>query len=297
MYGKRDTSMASDQSPSPDGPNTYVLDAESAVEMARLINLDQMTTRGMGGHLAGLPVLPESAKVLDIACGPGGWALDLAFIHPTMEVAGIDISHTMIAYANARKSQGLHNVSFGVMDVTKPLDFSDQSFDLVNGRLLSAFLKQDTWLPFLRECRRILRPGGILRITETDGGGVTSSASFDQLNVLLYRAMRAAGYGFSSTGMTLGITPMLERLFQQENYTHIQRQAHAVNVSINTEAWSDFYRNSEIVFLQTLPMLQKMELADRDTLDSLYRSMLTEMQDEAFCGMWYLLSVWGIKLL
>lgn len=286
--------MEPDLPPPTEGADTYVLDAESAMEMARLIRLDQMTTQGMGGHLAGLHPLPEGAQVLDIACGPGCWTLDLAFMHPDMEVVGIDISRTMIAYANARAySQGNHNVSFEVMDVTKPLDFADHSFDLVNGRLLSSFLRRDAWPLLLQECQRILRPGGILRITETDHGGITSSPAFDQLNTFLFRAMHTMGYGFAPNGVTLGITPMLERIFRQANYSHLQRQAHAINFSRDAEVWTDFYRNTEIVFLQALPMLQKVGMASKDELDALYHTMLSEMQQEAFCGMWYLLSVWG----
>lgn len=274
--------------------NTYILDPENAAEMARLIRLDHMTSKNMGGHLAGLPDLPDDAKVLDIACGPGGWALDVAFAHPDMEVIGIDISQTMITYANARaSSQNLHNISFGVMDTTQTLDFSDHSFDLVNGRLLSSFLHRDTWMGLLKECQRILRPGGILRITETDNGGITSSPAFDQLNTLLFQFMHHAGYGFSPQGTTLGITPMLERLFSQAGYTNLQTQTHSVNFSCDAEAWSDFYRNTEVVFDGALPMLQRANVKTQEDLTSLYQRMLMEMQEQSFCGRWYLLSVCG----
>ncbi|GCE20642.1 hypothetical protein KDK_44420 [Dictyobacter kobayashii] len=114
--------------------------------------------------------------MLDIACGPGGWALDLAFARPDMEVIGIDISQTMITYATASaNSQDLRNISFDVMDTTQRLDFPDHSFDLVNGRLLSSFLRKDAWVGLFQECKRILRPGGVLRITETDNGGITAA--------------------------------------------------------------------------------------------------------------------------
>ncbi|GHO88111.1 class I SAM-dependent methyltransferase [Dictyobacter formicarum] len=286
--------MSSDLPTHTNKANTYILDPESAAEMARLIELDHMTTKNMGGLLDGLPALPDDAKVLDIACGPGGWALDMAFTYPDMEVIGIDISQTMVTYANARaSSQGLRNVSFGVMDTTQTLDFSDHSFDLVNGRLLSSFLRKNAWMGLLQECRRILRPGGILRITETDNGGVTSSPAFDQLNILLFQVMHNMGYGFSPQGTTLGITPMLERLFSQAGYTHIQSQAHSVNFSSDAEAWGNFYKNAEVVFDGALPILQKMNMKTPEDLTSLYQRMLMEMQAQDFCGRWYLLTAWG----
>ena len=53
-------------------PNTYVFDPESGSEMARLINLDRLTTKGMKGPFTGLPDLADKQQVLDIACGTGG---------------------------------------------------------------------------------------------------------------------------------------------------------------------------------------------------------------------------------
>jgi len=101
--------------------NTYIFDTESALEMARLINQERMITTAMGGALSGVPELPTQAHVLDLGCGPGGWALDVAFIYPDAKVAGIDISQTMIGYANARAhAQLLTNASFGVMDIREP---------------------------------------------------------------------------------------------------------------------------------------------------------------------------------
>jgi ubiquinone/menaquinone biosynthesis C-methylase UbiE len=288
---------SSDLPPDEDISSTYILDAESAAEMARLIRLDHMTTKAMGKPLHGMPTLSEKARILDIACGPGGWTLDLAFQHPEMEVTGIDISHTMIAYANASaSSQHIQNVSFGVMDATKPLDFSDHAFDLINGRLLSSFLLRDSWVTLLHECQRILQPGGILLITETDHGGITTSPAFDQLNILLFRAMHHLGYGFSPQGTTLGITPMLERLFSQCGYNNIEHQAYAVNFSTDAEAWADFYRNTEIVFDEAILLLQRMEPANAQDIQALYQRMLAEMQQNDFCGMWYLLSVCGTTL-
>lgn len=287
--------MLPDLPPHTNTANTYILDPESAAEMIRLIKLDHMTTKNMGGHLAGLPVLPDGAKVLDIACGPGGWALDLAFKRPDMEVIGIDISQAMITYASVRaNSQNLCNICFDVMDTTQRLDFPDHSFDLVNGRLLSSFLYKDAWMGLLQECKRILRPGGILRITETDNGGITSSPAFDQLNTILFKTMHHMGYGFSPHGTTFCITPMLERLFSQAGYTSLHSQAHSVNFSNDAEAWSDFYRNTEIVFDGALPMLQQAKMNEQEDLTALYQRMLLEMQKQDFCGRWYLLTVWGI---
>ncbi len=154
--------------------NTYIFDPEDATEMVRLIHQDRVITQGMGGPLTGLPELAETAQVLDLCCGPGGWVLDVAFAHPEMEVAGIDISRIMIDYANARaRTQQLPNASFGVMNILEPLDFSENSFDFVNARFLTGVIHREKWLDVLHECYRITRPGGLIRFTEGDLVGLT----------------------------------------------------------------------------------------------------------------------------
>src|SRR6266699_2543618 len=46
-------------------------------------------------------------------------------------------------------------------------------FDLVNARTIAGFMRTSDWPALVQECVRILRPGGILRFTETDLWGKT----------------------------------------------------------------------------------------------------------------------------
>src|SRR5690242_15800494 len=110
---------------------TYLNDPESAAEMARLLEQGRLLTACMGG------VFPEQRgnlsgihDVLDVACGPGGWALEVASAYPQMQVTGFDISRAMIEYATLQASlQHLENARFEVLDATAPLPFADASFD------------------------------------------------------------------------------------------------------------------------------------------------------------------------
>ena len=63
----------------PANNNTYFIDAEDAAEMARLTHQDRLLTKGMGGLFPDSFDLSEVHDILDIACGPGGWVLDVAF--------------------------------------------------------------------------------------------------------------------------------------------------------------------------------------------------------------------------
>jgi len=283
-------------SPDAKDDNTYLLDTESPAEMARLINQERLLTQAMDGPLAGLPDPSTFHHILDLGCGPGGWVLDVAFSFPEIEVTGVDISHTMIEYANARaRSQQLTNTSFGLMDIIKPLDFANDSFDLVNVRFLFAVLRRDAWPSFIAECTRILRPGGILRLTEPIDIGVTTSPSYQRIMELWYKASWQAGYGFSADGKTLGVTHMLPTLLRLHNLHTIQFRAHALEVSVGTDAWYDFYHNAEVGGQQARPFFVKMGVVTQAEIDDLYQKAAVEMYAEDFLGMWHYLSVWGSK--
>ncbi len=150
----------------------YFINQELMEEMVRLNRQAHLVTREMLGALP--EPLPVAAwqDVLDLACGPGEWVMQMARAYPHLrQVIGVDKSRRMIAYANAQaEAEEEQRVSFRVMDVTQPLDFPDNSFDLVNGRFLLSFMRREQWPLLLAECVRILRPGGVLRITEQESG-------------------------------------------------------------------------------------------------------------------------------
>jgi ubiquinone/menaquinone biosynthesis C-methylase UbiE len=278
--------------------NTYVFDPESAEELGRLIMMDQVTTRAMGGPLAGLPALPKNANVIDLACGPGGWVIDVAYARPDVQVCGVDISRRMVDYANARAcSQKRLNASFGVMDITQPLDFADNSFDLVNARFVTSVLPTESWPTFLQECKRITRPGGIFRLTETEHMGLTNSPACEKIRVLACQLMRAKGHGFSPDGESFGITPVAGRLVQNAGFQQVQQNVCMVNFSAGTEAWAEFFHNMEIASTLGARMAQQINMPTKEQIDSyaLIQQALMEMQRNDFCGIWWFLSTWGIK--
>jgi len=273
--------------------STYVFDPESPTEMARLINQDRVVTQAMGGPLSGIADPHSLRNILDLGSGPGGWALDAAFALPDADIEGVDISRTMVDYANARaRTQQLPNVSFGVMDLTQPLEFPDTSFDLVSGRYLFPVLKRDAWSPFLNECMRVLRPGGILRLSESLNFGNTSSAAFNRLGSLIMQAFCQDGYGFSPDGLTFGVDHILPTLVRQHGYQPVRLMAHPIDFVAFT---ADTYHNVEIIGYQVKSRLVKHGLITPDDFDQLLQQTLIDILSESFCGLGYLLTVLGHK--
>jgi len=275
--------------------NTYIFDPESAVELARLINQERVVTEAMGGALSGVPEPASLNNILDLACGAGGWGLDVAFVLPEAEVEGVDVSRKMVDYANTRaRTQLLSNVSFGVMDITRTFEVPDQSFDLVNARFLAAVLKREAWLPFLSECHRVLRPGGLLRLTEAADFGMTTSEAVNKLMELTRNTLYQLGYGFTSDH-ALGLLPVLLSFFKREEYQHVLVLAHALDYSSKTEAWADTYHNIDIIGLQMQPVLLDLGLLSEGMFDFLHQQAIIDLQSDSFCGIAHLTTIVGQK--
>jgi ubiquinone/menaquinone biosynthesis C-methylase UbiE len=276
--------------------SSYVIDAESAAEMARLVSQDQLTTKSMGGVLPEQTDLSGIHRVLDIACGPGGWVLDVAFEHPDIQVVGIDISQTMVEYARVRsKVQKLENASFQVMNALKPLDFPDASFDLVNARAIAGFMLPASWPAFLQECMRITRPGGIIRLTETDDFGTSNSPALEKMTRMAIRAGQLAGRTFNPEGRNAAVTPMLGRFLRMAGCKNIKKRAHVIDYSSGEEAHDGVYKDLMVAFQLLQPFLTKLGFISQQELEQLYQQVLTEMASHDFCALWYMLTVWGQK--
>jgi len=274
---------------------TYFIDAENAAEMARLTKQARLITECMGGLFPEQPDLSNVHDILDIACGPGSWVLDVARLYPQTRVVGIDISQLMIEYARIEAQRfGVNNASFQVMDVLKSLDFPDGSFDLVNARLLSVFMPPAVWPKLMQDSMRILRLGGIIRLTECEWC-ITNGTAFEKMNGLITQALQVAGQSFSPDGRHLGITPMLGRFLHNAGCQGIQKMAHAIDFSYGMEAHNGCYQDVMVLFKLLQSFLIKMGVTTQEEVDVLYHRALAEMQSEDFCGIWYFLSVWGQK--
>ncbi len=265
--------------------------------MARLLDQDRLFTEGMGGLLAELDNFSRFHSVLDIACGPGGWAQELAIVHPEIEVVGFDISQVMIDYARAfAHVRKLPNLSFHVMDLQKPLQFEDNSFDLVNSRFIN-FLPAAAWPKLMQELNRITKPGGVIRMTESEWWYYSNSPALENLNALLIRALKAQGGSFSQSGLFTGVLPMLGQFFQEIGLVNIQQKSHVIDYSFGTKAGIGFQQDARANFKLFQPFIIRMGAATQDELDQLYPQMLSEMANEHFRGLMFPFTILGEKLL
>lgn len=114
------------------------------------------------GLFAALETVPESGRVLDLACGVGEPALTLARRRPDLRLTGIDISETQIKAARTRAAQlGNDGVRFEVMSMDA-LELDTDSVDAVMSRMGALMMGDPTRT--VREAARVLVPGGRLAV-------------------------------------------------------------------------------------------------------------------------------------
>lgn len=283
--------------------NRFVADPNSGETMAWLLNADSFLNRGMGGAL-GTDLSERLSRIyierkapvhiLDIACGPGGWVIEVAGEHPEYQVTGVDIGQPMIDYARSiAKVRGFSNAHFSRMDVLKPLDFPNEAFDLVNARTLFGFMSPDTWPQLLGECLRITRPGGIIRLTELEVP-ITTSPALNWMWDVGAQAFFIKGRSFSRDGRHITIIAVLKRLLREAGYRDVSHKEYAFDLT-DPEQREAFRQNFHIVFQLVRPFVVGSGVTTDDEYTMHYQQMLAEMLADDFDGIWFYLSAIGTK--
>lgn len=274
--------------------NTYVLGGSSA-EMVRLIEQDRLFTRAMNGHLSGQIDPSTLHTVLDLACGSGGWALELAQTYPHMHIIGVDINPGMIARANAEAQAGeLDNVQFQVASALEPLEFAENSFDFVNARFIAGFLATTAWSGLLKEIFRITQHGGSMRLTDCEWG-VTNSPAYHAIQHATIGAMQKRGQTFTPDGYHYSITPMLHHFLRDAGYEDIKEIPYIINFSAGME----MHQGVSQVTMVTFSLMQQFQISagvvTKEEIERLHRQVEIELNSDDFRGLMYLLSAWGYK--
>lgn len=136
------------------------------------------TAENSAGYL--LDHLSPGKRLLDVGCGPGNITLDLAARVAPGQVVGTDVVESVLAGAEAdRAAAGVDSVSFRVGDVYD-LPFEDDEFDVVHAHQLLQHLAEPA--SALAEMRRVLGPGGLLAVRDSDYSAFMWSPLDDRLD-------------------------------------------------------------------------------------------------------------------
>jgi SAM-dependent methyltransferase len=100
-------------------------------------------------------------QVLDVGCGTGQWAYEMAREYPQALVVGLDLEQAK------NPTSPPDNYRFVQGDVLKGLPFADNTFDFVHQRFLIAAIPLMAWPALVKELVRVTAPGGWVELVET----------------------------------------------------------------------------------------------------------------------------------
>ena len=159
--------------------------------------------------------LQPGMKVLDLACGPGFTACELAKAVGDGDVTGVDINEELIATAHqAKESEGVENVSFALGNLYD-LDLPENTFDFVYARFVFQHLEKPEVA--LSNVWKVLKPGGILCILDIDDNWTSFSPESDAF----VKFIRTAGAGQKRKGGNRLIGSQLFGLLTQAGYQKV----------------------------------------------------------------------------
>jgi ubiquinone/menaquinone biosynthesis C-methylase UbiE len=292
--------------------------AQDEPEFARQRQLTHLLIKAMGGSLPSTQLDPTQVQTaLDVACGSGGWVLDMAKAHPAIQVTGLDTCEAALASAQRQaQTEDLKNAHFGVQDL-HTLDttcFPATSFDLINLMILAPALLTLDYQLLVQRLVALCRPGGLLRWTEMEFP-LTSSPAFEQLVRLTLHALQQVGHSFIPLSLQaiaevfdewrreegkpvvpvhrrhLGITPLMGQWLRKARYQHIRHFPTAIEVSTGTPAHAHFLRQVEVYTQQIMPFLFAQGVITEADSASLLTQIREELQQERFCGLCMMLTV------
>jgi ubiquinone/menaquinone biosynthesis C-methylase UbiE len=209
--------------------------------------------------------LQPGMNVLDLACGPGFTACELAKFIGDGRVAGVDINEELIAVAHqAQQTEGVENVSFQLGNLYE-LDLPENSFDFVYARLVFQHLEKIELA--LSNVWKILKPGGTLCILDIDDNWTSFAPESDAF----VKFIRRSSAGQKRKGGNRLIGSQLFGMLNKAGYQNVSTQIHSLS---SEEIGVKYFLGVAVLFriellsklqkLLALPQLRKIKKAAQD---------------------------------
>lgn len=144
--------------------------------------------------LAGVPMLSAN-RVLDWGCGPCRTLRWLLADAAPGKYYGCDVDGRAIDWCRKH----VKNAAFETTNAQPPLPYADNFFDVIYGVSVVTHLNADFQDVWLRELRRIVRPGGLVMLSVM-GYGIGSNLPEPQRSQFLEK-----GFLFARSGVWTGI--------------------------------------------------------------------------------------------
>lgn len=184
-------------------------------EMNRLDFQHFMLRYALKGNYAA--PLGSPREILDVGCGTGRWAREMAQQFPNATVIGTDLQEPSVDEQSNAGSQELRpaNYTFVPGNVFEGLPFPDASFDFVHQRLLFFGIPANKWQDVFNELYRLTRPGGWAESVE---GSITAEPHGPIAEILTEKLLGA----MLPRGMDPRYSSRIGEFMQQAGFSNVQ---------------------------------------------------------------------------
>ncbi|HET9109535.1 MAG TPA: methyltransferase domain-containing protein, partial [Ktedonobacterales bacterium] len=142
----------------------------------------------------------KASDILDVGCGTGRWAMEVAAEYPDANVIGVDVAPPPVE-EGATTDTRPDNYAFVQGNVLERLPFADNSFDFVHQRLLILAIPANRWPGVTQELLRVTRPGGWVEMVE-GGDNFEGSPVMDTITSWGQQLLRRRGIDSSVIAQT-----------------------------------------------------------------------------------------------
>jgi SAM-dependent methyltransferase len=138
----------------------------------------------------------QTFDVLDVGCGSGSWAIDLALKYPHLRILGVDITPPKLP-----EDAQLTNITFLKADVEEHWDFAaNVKFGYIHGRMLQSGIHD--WPALLQKCWEHLAFDGWLELIDVEHPFRSDSLAGESLTALPFvKFGYAAEKAWNSNGL------------------------------------------------------------------------------------------------
>ncbi|EPB91728.1 hypothetical protein HMPREF1544_01439 [Mucor circinelloides 1006PhL] len=164
-------------------------------------------------------LLPSNAQVLDLGCGSGCWVMEMAIDYPQYKITGLDMADMFPTTIRPE------NVKFELHNILNGLPYPDQTFDYVHMRLLITGLRTEEWPTVIAEIHRVLKPGGLVQLVESDFTEETNVQIVETFNKEFRQAM-------VDIGQDPWIGPKLGSLLTQTDFDVLESNERYLDYSL-----------------------------------------------------------------
>ncbi|KAI7882019.1 S-adenosyl-L-methionine-dependent methyltransferase [Lichtheimia hyalospora FSU 10163] len=176
--------------------------------------------------------LETGTNVLDSACGPATWAMQMAKTYPNSKVYGTDISERF------PESIKPNNCEFLVHNIVENPPFPNDYFGFIHQRFLLLGIAKKDWPQILAHHMRTLKPGGWIELTELSYAKLVNAGPKAQLT--FDTAITVMNKG----GMDIDLANSLEPMLKDAGFVNVQTRSFDMPMNhggkIGELFWEDF---------------------------------------------------------